>query len=115
MTGLVILAEVMLMMVVVMVMLMIVLMMIVVMMISHPMTGLVILAEASRSPWSRCEERRRNDLMTISIRLQSLKMSSMSIIVIETLNPIKVNVMETLTTKCHQYQCQRDLKIQNVI
>ena len=64
MTGLVILAEVMLMMVVVMVMLMIV-----VMMISHPMTGLVILAEASRSPWSRCEERRRNDLMTISIRL----------------------------------------------
>ena len=64
MTGLVILAEVMLMMVVVMVMLMIV-----VMMISHPMTGLVILAEASRLPWSRCEERRRNDLMSISIRL----------------------------------------------
>ena len=37
-------------------------------------------------------------------------MSSMSINVIETLNPL-----ETLTTKCHQYKCQRDLKIQNVI
>ena len=39
----------------------------------------------------------------------------MSINVMETLNPLKVNVMETLTTKCHQDQCQRDLKIQNVI
>ena len=29
---------------------------------ANPITGLVILAEASSSPWSRWEERRRNDL-----------------------------------------------------
>ena len=39
----------------------------------------------------------------------------MSINVIETLNPLKVNVMETFITKCHQYSCQREMKIQNVI